>query len=104
MSCSATQDTSFSVISRPGGLDQKHRTRKRRNARRASRTRTMSRAVAGSRVRRLFLSAPATDLRQVFLDLIHELIISGLRYEGKTDSCALQHPEVGWRARSNLAG
>mgnify|MGYP002064432330 CR=1 FL=1 len=50
-----TRSCNAGRISRSAELDQKHRTRYRRNARRASRTRTMSRAVAGSNRRRLFL-------------------------------------------------
>src|SRR3990170_4589398 len=53
MSCSATHGTSAAPISRSGRYDQKQVARKRRNARRASRTFTMARAVSGSSVRRL---------------------------------------------------
>jgi hypothetical protein len=53
INCSATQATSSTPIRRPGGLDQKQLAWKRRNARRASRTRTMALACSGSRRRRL---------------------------------------------------
>jgi hypothetical protein len=53
MSCSATHGMSGALIFRSGRYDQKHEVRKRRNARRASRTRTMVRAVSAAKVRRL---------------------------------------------------
>lgn len=53
MSCSATHGTSVDVIVRSGRYDQKHNAWNRRYARRASRTLTIRRAVAGSSTRRL---------------------------------------------------
>ena len=53
ISCWATHGTSVDVIVRSGRYDQKHNEWNRRYARRASRTLTMRRAVAGSSTRRL---------------------------------------------------
>src|ERR1035437_1786381 len=53
ISCSTTQGTSIDVIVRSGRYDQKHNAWNRRYARRASRTLTIRRAVAGSSTRRL---------------------------------------------------